>query len=164
MYARANRWINISGLSRAPLASAAPVAGRAPPRAGRHVSRSVVKDFAAGLRIAHNSPAGRSNDRKKCSVVITLAASLTASGSAGFRLWTRSRYRRLWPLRFSWPAAVSRYRCWAFHRDHFRAFSRHRSLQYRWRACGGGKRCSHPLSRHRRARGRRTRRFRRPVA
>ena len=36
---------------------------------------------------------------------------------------------RLWPLRFCWPAAVSRYRCWAFQRDHFRACFRQCSLQ-----------------------------------
>ena len=35
--------------------------------------------------------AGRRNGRKNCSVVITLAGSLTASGSGGFRLLTRSR-------------------------------------------------------------------------
>src|SRR6516225_10292444 len=38
--------------------------------------------------------------------------------------------------------------------------SRQFSLQYRWRACRGAKRCSHPLSRQYRGRGRR---FRRPA-
>jgi len=91
MYAERRQPINISGLSRAPVSSAAPVPGRAPTRAGTLASRSAARDFAAGARISHSSQAGRSNGRKKCSVVITLAASLTASGSGGFRLFTRPR-------------------------------------------------------------------------
>jgi hypothetical protein len=54
-------------------------------------NRSVVRDFAAHTRISRSSLAGRSHGRKKCSVAITLAGSLTASGSGGFRLRTRSR-------------------------------------------------------------------------
>ena len=54
---------------------------------------AVVQEIlaAGGTRISHSSQGGRSNDRKKCSVVITLAASSTAFGSEGFRLFTRSR-------------------------------------------------------------------------
>ena len=55
----------MSGLSRAPAASAAPAPKRAPWRAGRPASRSVARDFAAGARIPHSSPAGRSSHRKK---------------------------------------------------------------------------------------------------
>ena len=68
-----------------------PRRGRAPARAGTRASRSAARDFASGARISHSSLAGRSNGRKECSVVITLAASLTASDSAGFRSLTRSR-------------------------------------------------------------------------
>lgn len=67
---------------------------------------------------------------KKNLGLITLAASSTASPPAcSFLSRTRSRYRRLWVLRFSLPAVVARYFCCAFHADHFRAFSRHRALQ-----------------------------------
>src|SRR5207249_301986 len=78
--------INIPGLTRALFSSAAPDLGRAPAHAGRHGNRSVVRDFAAPARIFRSSPAGHKNGRKKCSVVITLAASVTASGSGVFRL------------------------------------------------------------------------------
>jgi hypothetical protein len=70
---------------------AAPAVRPAPARAGRRVSRSAAKGFAAGVRISRSSRAGRSHVRKKCSVVITLAGPLTASGPGGFRLLTRSR-------------------------------------------------------------------------
>ncbi len=80
-----------AGLNRAPVSSDAPVLGPAPAHAGTPASRSAVRDFAAGARIPRSSPAGRSHDRKKSSLLITLAASLTASGSGGFRLLTRSR-------------------------------------------------------------------------
>ena len=43
------------------------------------------------FQIARNNPTGRICSRKKCPFVITLAASLTASGSADFRVLTRSR-------------------------------------------------------------------------
>ena len=69
----------------------APVPGRAPAHAGRPASRSVAKDFAARARISRSSLAGRTNDRKKCWLVITLAGSPTASGSGVFRLRTRSQ-------------------------------------------------------------------------
>lgn len=55
----------MSGLSRAPAASAAPAPKRAPGRAGTPASRSVARGFAAGVRIPRNSLAGRSNDQKK---------------------------------------------------------------------------------------------------
>ncbi len=71
MLRRAPPAINISGLNRAPVSSAAPAPGRVPARAGRRASRSVVRDFAAHARIPRSSPAGRSNDRKKSSGVIT---------------------------------------------------------------------------------------------
>jgi hypothetical protein len=83
--------INISGLNRAPSSSAVPAPGRAPPRACTPANRSAVRDFSALDRIPRSSPAGRSIGRKKCFVVITLGACLTASGSGGFRLLTRSR-------------------------------------------------------------------------
>ena len=83
--------INISGLNRAPSSSAFPAPGRAPPRACTPANRSAVRDFAALDRIPRSSPAGHSYGRKKCAVVITLGASLTASGCGGFRLLTRSR-------------------------------------------------------------------------
>jgi serine/threonine-protein kinase len=57
------------------VSSAAPVPGRAPTLVGSRASRSVVKDFAAGARTSHNSQAGHTNGRKKCSVMMTLAAS-----------------------------------------------------------------------------------------
>jgi hypothetical protein len=84
-------WINISGLNRELVSSATPVVRPVPAHAGRPPNRSAAKDFAAGGGIARSSRAGRSHGRKKCSVVITLAASLTASGSVGFRLLTCSR-------------------------------------------------------------------------
>ena len=74
----------------APVSSAAPVLRCAPAPAGRRVSRNVVRDFAAGARMSRSSLSGRSIPRKKF-LVITLAASSTASGSVGFRLRTRSR-------------------------------------------------------------------------
>src|ERR1017187_5436722 len=80
MEAERRRPINISGFNRAPVTTHTPVPGRAPTRAGTLANRSAARDFAAGTRISHSSQAGRSNGRKKCSVVITLAASLTASG------------------------------------------------------------------------------------
>jgi len=85
---RADQYLRIKG---APVSSAALVLGRAPARAGTLASRNAAKDFAALARIPRSSRDGRSNGRKKCSVVITLAASLTASGSGVFRLLTRSR-------------------------------------------------------------------------
>jgi hypothetical protein len=66
----------MSGLSRALLSSASPVPN--------------ARDFAVPARTLRSSPAGRSNDRKNSSLVITLAGSLTASGSCGFRFPTRS--------------------------------------------------------------------------
>jgi len=72
------------------LSSAAPVPGRAPAHAGMPASRIVARDFAAPARSFRSNRAGRSNTRKNF-LVITLAASSTASGSAGFRLRTRSR-------------------------------------------------------------------------
>jgi DNA integrity scanning protein DisA with diadenylate cyclase activity len=51
----------MSGLSRALLSNAAPVPGLAPLRAGRRASKSVVKGFAAALRISRSSRAGRKN-------------------------------------------------------------------------------------------------------
>jgi len=65
MYASATRWINMSGLNRVPVSSAAPVPGRAPTRAGSRASRIVVKDFAAHARIPRSSQAGHRNRRKK---------------------------------------------------------------------------------------------------
>jgi len=55
----------MSGLTRAPVSSAAPVLGRAPARASRRANRSAARDFAAGARISRSSLAGRSRDRKK---------------------------------------------------------------------------------------------------
>jgi hypothetical protein len=81
----------MSGLSRALLSNAAPVPGLAPLRAGRRASKSVVKGFAAALRISRSSRAGRKNARKNSSGVITLATSSTASFSDALRFWTRSR-------------------------------------------------------------------------
>src|SRR5437899_4068768 len=80
-----------AALNRALFSTAAPDLGRAPAHAGRHGNRSVVRDFAAPARILRSSRAGHQNGRKKCSVVITLAASVTASGSGVFRLLKRSR-------------------------------------------------------------------------
>jgi hypothetical protein len=74
-----------------PVSIAAPALGPAPVLVGTRMNKSVAKDFAAGERIARSSPAGRMCARKKCSGVITLAASLTVSGSVAFRRLTRSR-------------------------------------------------------------------------
>jgi hypothetical protein len=84
------RRINISGLNHAPVSNAAPAPGRAPAHTGSHSSRRVVRDFSGRARTPRSIWAGHSNDRKKCSGVITLAASLTTSDSGGFRLLTRS--------------------------------------------------------------------------
>jgi hypothetical protein len=46
MYARVNSVINISGLSRGPLSSAAPVLGRALERLGTLASKSAAKEIA----------------------------------------------------------------------------------------------------------------------
>jgi hypothetical protein len=89
-----------------------------------YMNRKTVQDDS----LFRSSRTGRSIPRKK-SLVITLAVSPTASGSGGFRLPTRARWRQLCPFRFCLPALVSRYRCCAFHRDHLRAASRQRSLQ-----------------------------------
>src|SRR5262249_3140707 len=70
-------------LKSAPVSSDAPVLGRAPWHAGRRASSSAAGGFAADLRIPRNSPVGRACVRKKSSWVITLAASLSASGSGG---------------------------------------------------------------------------------
>jgi hypothetical protein len=148
-------------LKSAPVSSAVPVAEPAPAPAGRRVNRSAATGYGAGKRSFRSSRAGRNQPRKKLSVM-TLAGSATASGATIFRLRIRSRYRRLWPLRFSCPAPVARYRCCARHRDHARAASRHLGLQYRWQEFRGGNRCSHPFSRHFRCRGRRDRRCGRP--
>src|SRR3974377_1694183 len=92
----------------APVSSGARARGLAPARADTLRHRSAARDFAAVARSARNSPAGHTSARKKSSLVITLAGSLTAFGSRGFRLLARSRWPRLWPFRFSWPAADSR--------------------------------------------------------
>jgi len=81
----------MSGLSRAAAANAALAPKRAPWPAGMPASRSVARDFAGHNRILRNSLACRMSNRKDSSAVITLAAWLTASGSEGFRLLTRSR-------------------------------------------------------------------------
>ncbi len=91
MYAERRPWINIFGLNRALVSSAAPGLAPVPARAGTRVSRSAARDFAAGARISRSTPAGRSNPRKKSSEGITLAGSLTDSGFGGFRFLTRSR-------------------------------------------------------------------------
>jgi len=54
-------------------------------------NRTAVRDFAVCVRSPRSSRAGRRLDRKNCLVVITLAGSVTASGSAAFRLLTLSR-------------------------------------------------------------------------
>jgi hypothetical protein len=95
------------GAGRVSVASAAPAPRRAPPRAGRHASRTVAAATAASVGSTHSNPAGRSSHRKK-SLVMTLAASGTASFSGGFRSLTRFRYRRLCPFRVRLPAAVAR--------------------------------------------------------
>ena len=73
------------------VSNAAPAPPLAPVLAGRPANRSAAKDFAAGVRSAHSTPAGRTCARKKCSAVITLAPSLTPSASRGLRFLTRSR-------------------------------------------------------------------------
>jgi hypothetical protein len=75
----------------APVSIAAPARRLALPRVDTTDNKSAAKGFAAGLRTAHSSLAGRSYSRKKCSEVITLVPSLTASGFSGFRLLARSR-------------------------------------------------------------------------
>jgi hypothetical protein len=79
------------GTKCAPVSSAAPAGGRTPVHAGTPANRSVARDFAVHERIFRSGQAGRSNRRQKKLLGITLAASLTASGSAVFRLRTRSR-------------------------------------------------------------------------
>jgi hypothetical protein len=91
MYVKVNLWINMSGLSRGLPSNAVPDLGRAPMLAGTHVCRNAAKDFADCERNSRSSLAGRRNDRKNSSSVITLAGSLSVSGSGGFRLLTRSR-------------------------------------------------------------------------
>src|SRR5262249_48650153 len=82
--------INISGLNSRlfppPLAFLDPLQ-RAPARRATEAPR----DFAVGARNARSIPAGHMYVRKKSSLMIILAGSLTASGFAGFQLLTRSR-------------------------------------------------------------------------
>src|SRR5215472_19046168 len=75
----------------APVSSAAPAPPPAPVRGGTKRNKSAAKGFAAVARSARSSPAGRTSARKNDSLVITLAASLSASASAALRLFTRSR-------------------------------------------------------------------------
>src|SRR5215475_11888023 len=74
---------NISGLNPVASSTAVPVRERALSRACTRRNRSAATDFDALFGIARSSPAGHSFHRKNCSVVITLAASLTAVGSGG---------------------------------------------------------------------------------
>jgi hypothetical protein len=63
MYAEGRRGINMSGLSRAPLSSAAPAPRHAPAHAGTSASRNVARDFAARAGIFGSSLAGRTNEK-----------------------------------------------------------------------------------------------------
>src|SRR5579863_860431 len=85
---RADQYV---GIKCAPVSSPALVPGCALARAGTRANRSAARDFAVFARIPRSSRDGRRNGRKKCSVVITLAGSLTASSSGGFLLRARSR-------------------------------------------------------------------------
>ena len=71
---------------RVSVASAARVPRRAPSHAGTRASRTVAAASAAGARSPRSSRAGRNRHRKNF-LVITLAASGTASFSGGFRLF-----------------------------------------------------------------------------
>jgi hypothetical protein len=65
MYGQHRCWINISGLTQAPVSSAAPAVRHVPVHACKPVNRSVARDFAAGAQISRSSQAGRSNAREK---------------------------------------------------------------------------------------------------
>ncbi len=96
-----------SGTRCAVFASAVLVPTPVPSRAGTRASRTVAADSAAAAGSTHNNPAGRSS-RQKNLLVMTLARSGAACFSGGFRLFSRSRYRRLWAFRFCLAAAVAR--------------------------------------------------------
>jgi hypothetical protein len=151
------------GASRVSVASAARVPRRAASRAGMHESRTVAAASAAIVGSTRSTRVGRNSHRKKF-LGMTLSASGTTAFSGAFWLFRRSRYRRLCPFRFRLPAPLARHFCRAFHADHLRAALQQPSLQYRWRACRGVNHCPHPLSKHFRFRGRRTGRFRPPLA
>ena len=109
---------------------------RAPAPAGTPASRSAVREIAARARISRSSRAGRSSHLKKLLMIpsrsrqlplaVMVSGSAPAPGSAGF-----GRSVSVCPS--SLPGIVAA----PFHRDHFRAASPQRPLQYRCRDCRG---------------------------